>query len=65
MKTVICRPVWFQNATEWLSQEGLGSKLRCYRDHKSRQAMCSVKGGSVAAHTLSSVRIITKVQGEV
>lgn len=27
--------------------------------------MCSVKEGSVAGHTLSSLRIITKVQGEV
>lgn len=52
------KTVWFHYAAAQLSQEGLGSK------HRSRRAMCSVKEGSMAGHTLSSLRIITKVWGE-
>lgn len=38
----------------------------CSRDHKSRLTTCNAKGGSVAKHTLSSLRtFIIKVQGEV
>lgn len=43
-----------------------GQSTGCPRDHKSRLTTCNAKGGSVARHTLSSLRtFIIKVQGEV